>query len=85
MPQKWSDSAGGFYNVGPFNIGDTYPLVIQSGRLNVNTNVRVMGLNYLVGDDYNGEDIELVVARPHFTLLDALHGYAKGIRQLSRR
>src|SRR5215471_7614280 len=57
VPQKWPDIAGGFYNVGPFNIGDTLPLIIQSGRLNVNTSVRIMGINYMVGDDYAGEDI----------------------------
>jgi hypothetical protein len=84
-PGKWPPQQGGFWNVDPFNIGDVLPLIIKSGRLDVNTTVRIMALTYDVGDDFSGEDITLTVARPHFTLLDSLHGYAKGIRQLSRR
>jgi hypothetical protein len=53
----------GFYAYGLFNMGDTVPLIIQSGRLNVNTAVRVLGISYAVGDD-GDENVSVTVGRP---------------------
>jgi hypothetical protein len=74
----------GAYTYGMLNMGDTAQLVIRSGRLNVNTAVRVLGLTYDIGDD-GEEDVELVVGLPQTTLLDLFNRTAADIRQLSRR
>ena len=39
-------------------MGDIVPLVIQTGRLNVNTTIRVLGIAYDIGDD-GQEDVDL--------------------------
>ena len=57
----------GTYRYGSPNMGDTVGLVIQAGRLNVNTTVRVMGISYAIGDD-GDEDVQLTVGRPVTTL-----------------
>ena len=74
----------GFYYWGIFNMGDSLPLVIQSGRLNVNTNVRILGITYNIGDD-GQEDVELAVGRPRFSLLKLMRAQAADVRALSRR
>ena len=48
-------------------MGDVVPLIVQSGRLNVNTNVRVVGITYAIGDD-GQEDVTLTVGRPRYHL-----------------
>jgi hypothetical protein len=53
----------GAYVYGRPNMGDTVPLIVQSGRLNVNTTVRVLGITFDVGDDGN-EDVTLTVGAP---------------------
>jgi hypothetical protein len=73
-----------FYYAGLFNLGDTLPLIIMSGRLKVNTTVRVLGITYSVGDD-GQEDVELVVGRPDTTLADILGATAADVDALARR
>jgi hypothetical protein len=73
-----------FYYAGLFNMGDTLPLIIMSGRLKVNTTVRVLGITYSVGDD-GQEDVELVVGRPDTTLADILGATAADVDALARR
>jgi hypothetical protein len=72
------------YYAGMFNMGDTLPLVILSGRLKVNTNVRVVGLSYAIGDDGN-EDVGVTVGRPLPTLADLFRRANNDIDALARR
>lgn len=74
----------GWYRPGYPNMGDTVALVIRSGRLNVNTTIRVLGITYVVGDD-GQEDVELVVGRPQITLVDLLDDARQSIDALARR
>jgi hypothetical protein len=74
----------GFYYAGAFNMGDTLPLVIMHGRLEVNTTVRILGITYNIGDD-GQEDVEVVVGRPDTTLYDVIGGVAADVDALARR
>ena len=65
-------------------MGDTLPLIVQSGRLNVNTTVRVMGLSFEPNDD-GDEIVTLTVGRAPTSLVDILGAQAADIRALSRR
>jgi hypothetical protein len=73
-----------WYSWGLFNMGDTVPLVVASGRLAVNTSVRVLGITYNIGDD-GQEDIDLVVGRPTTSLGGMLRGQDTSINALARR
>lgn len=66
------------------NLGDTVPLVVKAGRLNVNTAVRVLGIGYDIGDD-GDEDVTLTVGRPALTLADLLRRADTDINALTRR
>ena len=72
------------YTWGNPNMGDTVPLVVQSGRLNVNTAVRVLGITYDVGDD-GQEDVTLTVGRPSTSFAALLRANNRDIAALSRR
>jgi len=72
------------YSYGYPNMGDTVPLVITEGRLAVNTTVRVVGIDYSVGDD-GQEDVALTVGRPPASLARILRGGARDIDALARR
>ena len=74
----------GWYRYGTPNMGDTVTLVVRSGRLNVATQVRVLGLVYDIGDD-GQEDVSLTVGRSPLTLADILAGARADINALSRR
>jgi hypothetical protein len=74
----------GTYEWGYPHLGDTVPLVIQSGRLNVNTNVRVVGIAYTVGDD-GQEDVVVTVGRPRLTLAQLLNQNNRDVSALARR
>ncbi|HEY2303000.1 MAG TPA: IPT/TIG domain-containing protein [Acidimicrobiales bacterium] len=76
--------APGFYTWGAFNMGDTVPLVVQSGRLNVSTTVRVVGITYTVGDD-GQEDVAVTVGRPLVTLTAMLTAANETVGALTRR
>lgn len=71
------------YQMGSPNMGDTVPLVVNSGRLNVNTAVRVVGITYDIGDD-GQEDVSLTVGRPVVGLTTLLSG-RPDIDALTRR
>jgi hypothetical protein len=75
---------GGFYDYGWVNMGDTVPLVIQSGRLDVNTTVRIVGMAFDIGDD-GQEDVALTVGRPLTSLVDMMTAAASDINALARR
>ena len=72
------------YYRGAFGIGDTVPVVIKSGRLNVNTGVRIVGMNFVISDD-GAEDVELTIGRPLTSLADLLTASASDINALARR
>lgn len=74
----------GFYTYGAPNVGDVVPLVINSGRLRVNTTVRVLGISYQIGDD-GQEDVTLTVGRPKATLGDMILESRKDTAALTRR
>ena len=74
----------GAYLLGQPNIGDVVPLYIRSGRLNVQTSVRVVGITYDVGDD-GQEDVTLIVGRPPVTYAQALATPVHDINALVRR
>ena len=79
----------GAYRWGAPNMGDTVPLVIQSGRLNVVSippagGLRVLGITYAIGDD-GDEDVSLVVGRPATTLIDLLTATDADTNALVRR
>jgi hypothetical protein len=74
----------GSYTWGHPNMGDTVPLLIQSGRLNVNDNARILGITYNIGDD-GDEDVGLTVGRAPVTLAKILTDAHKDINALARR
>ena len=74
----------GAYGEGNLNMGDTVPVIIQSGRLAVNTSVRIVGLTFDIGDD-GQEDVSIVVGRPLTSLLDMMTATAADVNALARR
>jgi hypothetical protein len=74
----------GVYYYGAPYMGDVVPLVVRSGRLNVNTNVRVLGITYTVGDD-GQEDVALTVGQPGRTLVQMLQQSTQDLNALARR
>jgi hypothetical protein len=53
----------GSYRYGFPNIGDTVPVIVQSGRLDVDTTQRIMAITYDIGDD-GDETVGLTVGQP---------------------
>jgi hypothetical protein len=74
----------GTYTFGAFGIGDTLPLIVNSGRLAVNTTVRILGITWNVGDD-GQEDVTLTVGRPPTTLANLLAANNRDVNALNRR
>jgi hypothetical protein len=72
------------YHLGAFDIGDAVPLQIRSGRLDVDTFVRVFAITYVIGDD-GEEDIEVEVGRPEPTFLGLVSNANQRISALERR
>jgi hypothetical protein len=79
----------GAYIYGSPFMGDVVPLVIRSGRLNVNTNVRVLGITYTVGDytvgDDGQEDVDLTVGQPGRTLVQMIQSSQRDVNALAQR
>jgi hypothetical protein len=74
----------GAYSWGNPNMGDTVPLVVQSGRLNVSTYARVVGISYAIGDD-SQEDVTLTLGKPLIPLAQLLADTARDVDALARR
>jgi hypothetical protein len=74
----------GAYAYGTPNMGDTVPVVIQSGRLDVADYVRVVGITYTIGDD-GDEDVALTVGRPLPKFTGLLRKADRSIDALTRR
>ena len=66
------------------NMGDTVPLVIKTGRLDVTTTVRVVGITYDISDD-DTEDVTLTVGRPALELTALFTETARDVDALARR
>ena len=75
----------GRYYYGTAEIGDVVPLVIHKvGRLDTETTIRILGLNYAVGTD-GDEDIEVAVGRPTASLMDVLTRADRDVDAIARR
>lgn len=85
MPTYTLGLTPGTYHAGAFNMGDTVPLVIYSGRLKVNTAVRVVGIAYSVDDDTGDENVEVTVGRPTQSLSQILSATQRDVDELARR
>lgn len=79
-PDVWDD----YKNRGLCNMGDTVPVVIKSGRLNVTSSIRIIGIAYDMTDD-GTEQVSLTVGRPLTSLVDMLTASAADINALARR
>ena len=66
------------------NMGDTVPLVLKTGRLDVTTTVRVVGITYDISDD-DTEDVTLTVGRPALELTALFTETARDVDALARR
>jgi hypothetical protein len=74
----------GTWAFGMVDMGDVVPLVVQSGRLDVNTTTRVLGIAYDIGDD-DTEDVTLTVGRPPVSLFDLVTQSDRTVDALTRR
>ena len=84
VPSYTLGLAPGAYTWGNPKMGEVVPLIVNSGRLNVNTSVRVLGIAYTIGDD-GQEDVTLTVARPRPTLAGLFNKADRNIKALARR
>jgi hypothetical protein len=73
-----------WYSYGAVNMGDSFTLVVHSGRLDLVDAVRVLGITFDIGDD-GEEDVGLTVGRPAQSLLDVLTRPNQTIQALARR
>lgn len=74
----------GWYTWGNPSMGDVIRLRIRAGRLDVDSDVRVLGLTYDIGDD-GQEDVQLTVGRPDITFGDLFTRADRDINALARR
>jgi hypothetical protein len=65
-------------------LGDTIRVRVQSGRLSVDINVRIVQVDITI-DDAGNETIALTVARPPQTLAGVLGAQTQNLYQLNRR
>jgi hypothetical protein len=72
------------YRADLFDVGDIVPLRVRSGRLDVDTYVRVYGIAFAIGDD-GEEDVEVDVGRPGPSFLEVLRTTNRRISALERR
>lgn len=75
----------GWYRPGFPGMGDTVPLTLRTGRLNVDTTVRVVGISYAISDDGAGEDVDVTVGRPALALTGLFRAARRDIDALARR
>ena len=73
------------YTWGSPNMGDTVPLIVDSGRLQVADRARVLGITYTIGDD-GQEDVTPAVTRPQTSRWPKLFNTAdRDVKALARR
>ena len=66
------------------SMGDVVPLVVNSGRLNVNATIRILGITYAIGDD-GQEDVSLTVGRQPLTFTQLVTQADRTADALTRR
>ena len=64
--------------------GDMVPLVVQSGRLNLDTMIRILAMNFAMGDD-GTETVEVEVGRPAASLFELLTQADRDVDAIARR
>jgi hypothetical protein len=74
----------GWYVPGHPAMGDTLALVLKTGRLDVDSTVRVLGVTYAIGDD-GSEDVEMTVGRPALSLSALFREVRRDVSALARR
>lgn len=74
----------GWYQWGTPRMGDTVRLRVRHGRLDVDQEVRVVGMDYEIGDD-GEENVGLTVGRGDITFPDLLNRLDRDINALARR
>jgi hypothetical protein len=74
----------GWYRWGALSMGDVVTLRIRAGRLDVESEVRVVGITYDLSDD-GAEDVALTVGRPDVTFSDLFTRADRDINALARR
>ena len=74
----------GWWTHDALNMGDVVPLVINSGRLNVNSTIRILGITYDIGDD-GQEDVSLTVGRQPLTFTQLVTQADNTVDALTRR
>jgi hypothetical protein len=77
VPGAWNQRSDGW-------LGDTVTLRVASGRLNVDTTVRIVAVDFDV-DDSGTERVALTLGRADVTLADALAGINSTLDALTRR
>lgn len=81
-PQSDTDPARSWPGI---HMGDTVPLIIRSGRLDVEDAIRVVGIVYSVSDDGAAESVQITFGRPDTTLADYFTGAERRLATLERR
>ena len=84
LPSYSLDLRPGWYRYGAPSMGDVVTLRVRAGRLDVDTDARVVGITYDVGDD-GQEDVKLTVGRPDVQFADLFTRSARDIDALARR
>jgi IPT/TIG domain len=74
----------GVYSMGNPHIGDVVRLIVRAGRLNVDTEIRVVGLTFEMGDS-GQEDVTMQVGRADVSFGDLFTTTARQIDALARR
>ena len=64
--------------------GDMVPLVVKSGRLDLDTEIRILAMNFGMGDD-GTETVEVDVGRPTASLFDLLTRSDRDVDAVARR
>jgi hypothetical protein len=84
VPAYSLDLRPDWYRYGAPNMGDVVTLRVRAGRLDVDSEVRVVGITYDVLDD-GGEDVKLTVGRPDVQFADLFTRADRDINALARR
>jgi hypothetical protein len=85
LPSYSLELRSGWYGWGNPNIGDVVTLRIRAGRLNGDTEVRVLAITHDVNDDTGDDDIKLTVGRPDVNFADLFTRADRDINALARR
>jgi hypothetical protein len=85
IPSYTLDLARGWYTYGRPRLGDVCSLRLRVGRLDVASDIRVLGFTYDVDDDSDDDDVSLTVGRPDVQFKDLFTRADRDIAALARR